>query len=383
MIVWRWTPVLVALVVAGTGTGGGRVMANQQKTAAAGGVSRQAFGRMPDGRAVDAFTLTNRSGLQVTAITYGAIITAVRVPDRQGVVADIVHGFDAIEGYLRRHPYFGAVVGRYGNRIGQAQFALDGRIYKLAANDGPNHLHGGVRGFDTFVWAAEPLSAAAGVRFSRRSPDGEEGYPGNLDVRVTYTLSDADELSVEYEATTDKPTPVNLTQHSYWNLSGHDEGDILGHQLTLHADRFTPVDEKLIPTGALAPVAGTPLDFRAATPIGARIDEAHPQLKFGRGYDHNWILTRKGAGLEPAARAVDPKSGRTLEVATTEPGVQFYTGNFLDGTEKGKGGAIYRHRSAFCLETQHFPDSPNQPAFPSTIVVPGRPYRSQTVFRFK
>jgi aldose 1-epimerase len=346
------------------------------------GVTRQPFGKVPDGTAVDVFTLTNRNGVEIKAISYGAIITAIRVPDRAGALADIVHGYDTLGEYLKRHPYFGAIVGRYGNRIGKAQFTLNGQTYKLAANDGPNHLHGGVNGFDRFVWQAEPLPKGSGVVFSRTSPDGEEGYPGTLKVRVTYTLTDANELAVDYEATTDKPTPVNLTQHSYWNLSGHAAGDILAHELTLYADRYTPVDSTLIPTGELAPVEGTPFDFRKSTAIGARIDQAHEQLKFGRGYDHNWVLTRNGAGLRPAARVVDPRGGRTLTVATTEPGVQFYTGNFLDGSGAGKGGVVYKHRTAFCLETQHFPDSPNKPNFPSTILKPGQTYRSTTVFTF-
>jgi aldose 1-epimerase len=328
------------------------------------------------------FTLTGSNGFEVRAITYGGIITSIRVPDRRGVLADVVLGFDTLQPYLARHPYFGAIVGRYGNRIGKATFDLDGRSYKLAANNGPNHLHGGVRGFDTHIWRAEPLATGVGVTFSRTSPDGEEGYPGTLDVRVTYTLTDPGTLTVDYEATTDKATPVNLTQHTYFNLSGHDAGEILGHEVTLYADRFTPVDETLIPTGVLAPVEGTPFDFRASTAIGARIGQAHPQLAAGRGYDHNFVLTRNGEGMQPAARVVDQRSGRTLEVATTEPGLQFYSGNFLDGSQKGKEGTVYNHRNGFCLETQHFPDSPNKPNFPSTILRPGQTHRSRTSFTF-
>jgi aldose 1-epimerase len=320
--------------------------------------------------------------MEVRAMTYGGIITSILAPDRNGAMADVVLGFDSLEPYLPRHPYFGAIVGRYGNRIGNAQFTLDGRTYKLAANNGPNHLHGGVRGFDKYVWEAAPLADATGVAFSRTSADGEEGYPGSLKVRVTYRLSDANALEIAYEATTDKATPVNLTQHTYFNLAGHDAGDILGHEVTINADRFTPVDATLIPTGELANVAGTPFDFRKPAKVGARIDEPHPQLKMGRGYDHNFVLTRKGVGLEEAARVVDRKSGRTLGVTTTEPGVQFYTGNFLDGRQKGKGGAIYRHRNGLCLETQHFPDTPNRPNFPSAILKPGETYRSRTVFAF-
>jgi aldose 1-epimerase len=346
------------------------------------GVTRSAFGRATDGTPVDLYILANKNGVEVRVITYGGIVTSIRVPDRDGRFADVVHGFDTIDGYLQAHPYFGAIVGRYGNRIGKAQFSLNGQTHKLAANDGPNHLHGGVKGFDKFVWQAEPLPAGVGVALARTSPDGEEGYPGALKTRVTYTLTDANQLAIEYQATSDKATPVNLTSHSYFNLAGHDSNTILNHELTLYADRYTPVDSTLIPTGIMAPVEGTPMDFRKATRIGARIDQPHEQLKFGRGYDHNWVLTRSGDGLAPAARLVDPKSGRTLEVATTEPGVQFYTGNFLDGTLKGKGGAVYKHRSALCLETQHYPDSPNQPGFPSTILKPAETLRSRTVFSF-
>ena len=346
------------------------------------GVTRGAFGKMPDGQAVEMFTLTNKNGVEVRAITYGGIITSIKVPDRDGRMGDVVLGFDSIDGYLGEHPFFGAIIGRYGNRIAKAQFTLDGRTHQLAANNGPNHLHGGVKGFDKVLWRGEAVSGANGVTFSRTSPDGEEGYPGALSVRVTYTLTDANELVVDYHATTDKATPVNLTQHSYFNLTGDGSSDILGHQLTLHADRYTPVDDTLIPTGEIAPVQGTPFDFRKPTAIGARIDQADAQLKNGKGYDHNWVLSRKGAGLQPAARVVEPKSGRTLEITTEEPGIQFYSGNFLDGTIKGKGGHVYKLRSGFCLETQHYPDSPNQPKFPSTILKPGETYKTKTVFRF-
>lgn len=348
------------------------------------GVTRASWGTMPDGTAVDAFTLTNANGVALRAITYGGIIQSLRVPDRAGKFDDVVLGFPTLEGYLGEHPFFGAIIGRYGNRIARARFTLDGRTYKLAANDGPNHLHGGVKGFDKVLWNAEQTRGAAGpgVRFTRVSPDGEEGYPGTLSVRVTYTLTDRNELIVEYHATTDKATPVNLTQHSYFNLAGQASGDILGHELMLNADRYTPVDDTLIPTGELAPVDGTPFDFRQPHAIGARINGDHAQLKFGRGYDHNWVLNRKGDSLQLAARVAEPKTGRTLEVSTTEPGIQFYAGNFLDGKLTGKGGAVYRHRTGFCLETQHFPDSPNKPQFPSTILKPGAEYRSRTVFTF-
>lgn len=346
------------------------------------GVSHAAFGKTKDGKAVDLYTLTNSHGVEVRAMTYGGIITSIRVPDRTGAMADIVLGFDTLDGYLNDPPYFGAIVGRYGNRIAKGQFTLDGRTYKLATNNGPNHLHGGVKGFDKMVWTARPVDSTdgVGVTLTRTSPDGEEGYPGTLSATVTYTLTDRNELIVTYQATTDKATPVNLTQHTYFNLAGG--GDILGHELMLNADRYTPVDATLIPTGALAAVEGTPFDFRRRTAIGARIKQDDPQLKNGNGYDHNWVLNRTGVGLQLAARVVEPNTGRTLEVATTEPGIQFYSGNFLDGTIKGKGGTVYNVRNGLCLETQHFPDSPNHPNFPTTTLKPGDTYSSQTVFTF-
>jgi aldose 1-epimerase len=346
------------------------------------GVTRAKFGTTADGTAVDVFTLRNAAGVEVRAMTYGAIITSIKVPDRSGTMGDVVLGFDALDGYLKQHPFFGAIVGRYGNRIGKGRFTIDGKTYTLATNNGPNSLHGGIRGFDKFVWQAEPMSGRAGVTFSRTSPDGEEGYPGTLAVRVGYELTDRNELIVGYHATTDKATPVNLTQHSYFNLAGQGSGDILQHQMMINADRYTPVDGTLIPTGELAAVKGTPFDFTTATPIGARINDSHPQLKNGQGYDHNWVLNRNAEGVSLAARVVEPSTGRTLEVSTTEPGVQFYAGNFLDGTLTGKGGHVYQRRNGFCLETQHFPDSPNQPSFPSTIVKPGQEYSSKTIFTF-
>jgi len=347
-------------------------------------VARVAFGRLPDGRAVDAFTLTNGQGVEVRVITYGAIIAVVRTPDRTGHVDDIALGFDSLAGYLGEHPYFGALVGRYANRIARGQFTLDGVTHHLALNNGPNSLHGGLRGFDKVLWSADASSGENIARVTLRytSPDGEEGYPGTLATQVTYTLNARNELVVDYEATTDKPTVVNLTQHSYWNLRGEGRGDILDHIVAIDASNFTPVDSTLIPTGEVASVTGTPFDFRAPTAVGLRIGAPNEQIRFGRGYDHNWVLDRKDGSLTHAARVVDPTSGRTLDVSTTEPGMQFYTGNFLDGTIVGKGGHVYGHRAALVLETQHYPDSPNHPNFPSTVLRPGATYRSHTVFRF-
>ncbi len=342
-------------------------------------MKREAYGTV-DGRAIEQFTLTNRNGIEVRAINYGGIITSIKTPDRTGAAGDIVLGFEALDAYLAGHPFFGAIIGRYGNRIAKGRFTIDGTAYTLATNNGPNHLHGGVKGFDKRVWDAQTIPAQMGVSFRYVSAAGEEGYPGKLTVSVFYWLNDNNELIVEYLARTDKTTHVNLTQHSYFNLAG--SGDILGHELTIDADRYTPVDATLIPTGEIAPVEGTPFDFRQPTAIGARIDEAHPQLKNGGGYDHNWVLRRTGSGAQRAARVVEPKSGRTLEVSTTEPGLQFYAGNFLDGTLTGKGGRTYGRRSGFCLETQHYPDTPNQKSFPTTLLKPGGEYKTRTVFTF-
>ena len=349
------------------------------------------FGRLPDGRTVESFTLTNGAGIEIRVITYGAILVSIRTPDRDGRVADIVLGFDDLEGYLTRSRYFGAVVGRYGNRIASGRFTLDGRTYQLATNNGPHHLHGGIRGFDKVLWTGEAFERAggAGVSLSYSSVDGEEGYPGTLNATVTYTLTPANELVVDYEATTDKATPVNLTQHSYFNLAGEGSGDITRHELRLDADHFTPVDSAMIPTGDIVPVEGTPFDFRAPAPIGARIDAGDEQLDRAGGYDHNFVLNGaeqpvgpRGAEPRVAARVMEPSTGRTLDLVTTEPGVQFYAGNRLDGSAAGKGGHPYGRRSGFCLETQHFPDSPNRSNFPSTILRPGSRYVSTTVFTF-
>ena len=348
------------------------------------GVTRAPFGRLPDGRAVELFTLTNAHGVEVRAMTYGGTITVIRTPDRNGQLDDIVLGFDSLAGYLGDSPYFGAIVGRYANRIARGQFTLDGVTYQLARNNGPNSLHGGARGFDKVLWVGEPLGGdSVGVRFRYTSRDGEEGYPGSVAVSVTYTLTPRDELVVDYEASTDKATPINLSQHTYWNLHGAGHGTILDHVLTLDASAFTPVDSTLIPTGEIRLVQGTPFDFRDATPIGARIDQPDAQLRYGRGYDHNWVLDRAAqAGLTHAARLLDPTTGRALDISTTEPGIQFYSGNFLDGTVRGKGGQVYGYRTGLCLETQHFPDSPNRSSFPSTILRPGDTYRSRTVLAF-
>jgi len=333
----------------------------------------------------DSYTLTNAGGMRVKILTYGGIVQSIEVPDRQGRLGDVVLGFDSLDGYQKQSPYFGAIVGRYANRIARGKFTLDGKEYTLAVNNGPNALHGGIKGFDKVVWSAEPFQKgdSTGVTLSYVSRDGEEGYPGTVRASVRYTLTGANELVVDYDATTDQATPINLSQHSYFNLSAGRTPDILGHVLTVDASRYTPVDSTLIPTGVLAPVAGTPFDFRTPTAIGARIDAADTQLKIAGGYDHNFVLDgRPGAEPHHAARVVDPASGRTLDVFTDQPGLQFYSGNFLDGTIKGKGGITYLRRGGFCLETQHFPDSPNHPAFPSTILRPGATYRTRTVFKF-
>ena len=344
------------------------------------GVTRAPFGKTADGTAVEIFTLKNENGVEVRVTNYGGTITSIKTPDRNGTFADIVLGFETLDGYLGEHPYFGAVLGRYANRISLGRFTIDGVGYRLPMNNGPNHLHGGVRGFDKHVWQAEEL-AGNSVRFSRVSPDGEEGYPGNLQVAVAYSLTNYNELVVEYQAMTDQPTHVNLSQHTYFNLAGPGS-DVLGHELTINADRYTPVDRSSIPNGLLAPVAGTPFDFRKPTAIGARIEAKHPQIEHARGYDHNFVLNRKGDALQFAARVVEPASGRMLEVATTEPGVQLYTGNFLDGKIHGKGNVAYGRYGGFCLETQHYPDTPNKPDFPSTLLRPGSTYSSRTVFKF-
>lgn len=349
----------------------------------AAGAHREPFAVMPDGRPVERITLHDGRGMEVRLLTRGGVIQAVRVPDRNGVLADVALGYDTLDGYLADTGFHGALIGRYANRIARGRFTLDGRAYTLATNDGPNHLHGGPGGFHTVIWNAEPFQDARGVGvvLTHVSPAGTEGYPGTLRVRVTYTLVDH-EIEVDYHATTDAPTPVSLTQHTYFNLAGHGAGDVLDHELQLHASHFTPVDATLIPTGEIRPVAGTPFDFTTPGRIGARIDEDDEQLRRAGGYDHNLVLGESaGSGARLAARLREPTSGRVLEVLTTEPGVQFYSGNFLTGVP-GKEGRAYAWRSGLALETQHFPDSPNQPGFPSTILRPGAEYASRTVYRF-
>jgi aldose 1-epimerase len=340
------------------------------------------FGALPDGRSVRLWTLDNGRGLRVRAMEYGAAITSIEVPDREGKVADVALGFDTLEAYREHTSCLGAVVGRYANRIRDGRFTLDGREYRLPLLPSGIHLHGGPKGFDKCVWTGDSIVDSCSVRFRLVSPDGDQGYPGDCRVSVTYSVTDANELTVDFEATTDRATPINLSQHTYFNLAGYDGGSVLDHRVTLRASRFTTVDDIVTPTGEIRSVAGTPLDFRNETPIGARIDDDYEQLKKAGGYDHNFVVDRDGEGLCAVARVVDPKSGRTLTVRSTEPGVQFYTANFLDGSYVGKQGVRLERRHGFCLETQHFPDSPNHPAFPSTVLRPGETLRSHTVFAF-
>ncbi len=349
-------------------------------------ISTTNFGITPRGDSATLFTLTNAAGTEVQISNFGGVIVALKVPDRNDSLADVVLGFNALEPYFEDSPYFGALIGRYGNRIAQGKFTLDGEEYTLAQNNMGNHLHGGLRGFDKVLWQAEPTtgdSSSIGLELRYRSPDGEEGYPGTLDVTVIYTLTNNNELRIDYRATTDAPTVVNLTNHSYFNLTGRGGSSILNHEVMINADRFVPVDSTLIPTGELAGVADTPFDFREPTTIGARIEAEHQQLDYGIGYDHCWVLNQEEPNeLTLAATVFEPSSGRFMEVHTTEPGVQFYSGNFLDGTLTGKGGAVYEQRTGFCLETEHFPDSPNQPDFPSTELRPGETYQTTTVYKF-
>jgi aldose 1-epimerase len=348
------------------------------------GIDRSHFGHLPDGTAVERFALRGASGLTMDVTGYGGAILSLWTPDREGRLGDVVLGFDRLADYVADRAYFGALIGRFANRIRNGRFRLDGREYALPVNDGNNHLHGGPGGFHKVVWNAEPFqeNGTVGIRLGRVSPDGEQGYPGNLDVSVTYRLTLEGALVIDYAAESDQPTPVSMTHHGYFNLSGDPARDVLGHELELHADRFTPVDSGLIPTGELAPVAGTPFDFRRPATIGARIGDPDPRLVQAGGYDHNFVIANGDAPLAPAARVHEPVSGRVLELFTTEPGMQFYSGNYLDGSAVGKGGQPYGYRCGFCLEPQKFPDSPNQPAFPGCIVRPGERYTSRTVYRF-
>jgi len=347
-------------------------------------ITQEPFGTLPGGAQVSQFTLRNTKGMLVKILDFGGIIREIHVPDRHGQFADVALGFDTLEPYLKDSPYFGALIGRYGNRIGKGRFAIDGKDYQLALNDRGNHLHGGARGFDKVPWTAAVEGGNLVLRY--RSADGEQGYPGNLDATVTYGLTDDNEIVMRFHATSDQPTPVNLTQHSYFNLrgTGPDDGDILQHEIVIEADRFLPIDAGSIPLGPLVPVTGTPFDFRQPRPIGERIDQPDKQLRHGSGYDHCWVLNRGAAKreLRRAVRVREPDSGRVLELFTQEPGVQFYSGNFLDASLTGKGGRRYQHRSGFCIEPQHFPDSPNQPAYPDTILRPGEQYQTESRFRF-
>lgn len=348
-------------------------------------ITQAPYGTTPEGEETTLYTLTNANGMVARITDFGGIIVSLTAPDREGNLEDIVLGFDDFSGYLGEHPYFGAIVGRYGNRIALGKFTLDGQEYTLAVNNGPNALHGGLVGFDKKLWDAEPFEEpqAVGLKLDLVSPAGEEGYPGTLTVTVTYTLTNLNELKIHYLATTDAPTVINLTNHSYFNLDGAGDGDILDHEIMINAAHFTPVDETLIPTGEIRPVEGTPFDFRTAKPIGQDIAAEDQQIEFGGGYDHNFVLDKpQPSALSKAAEVYEPDSGRVMEVFTTEPGVQFYVGNFLDGTLVGKGGIAYEKRYGFCLETQHFPDSPNQPDFPSVVLRPGERYTSTTIYTF-
>ena len=345
-------------------------------------IEKQSFGATPAGDAVDIYTLRNDKGAEARIMNYGGVVVSLKMPDKNGAFSDVVLGYDNLDSYVKNSPYFGALVGRYGNRIAGAKFALDGTTYNLPANDGQNTLHGGTKGFDKVVWRAKARMSEDGPQLVLHylSKDGEDGFPGNLDVTATYTLTQDNALRLEYTATTDKDTVVNLTHHSYFNLAG--SGEILGHVLMIPADRFTPVDSTLIPTGELRPVENTPFDFRAPTAIGARIGQDDQQLKYGKGYDHNWVVNKNLGDLGLMARITEPSSGRVMEVSSTEPGLQFYSGNFLDGTITGKGGWVYAHRSALAMEPQHYPDSPNHPDFPTTELKPGETFHNTIIYKF-
>jgi len=347
-----------------------------------GSVTKAPFGNAPDGTPVDIYTLRNAKGCEVRICNYGGIVVSLKVPDKSGKPGDVVLGYDNLDGYIKSSPYFGCLVGRYGNRIAKGKFTLNGKEYTLAVNNGPNSLHGGIKGFDKVVWTAKPLVGPLGpaLGLGYVSKDGEEGYPGNLSVKAIYTWTDDNELHLDYTAATDKDTVVNLTHHSYFNLRGH--GDNLGHVVQINADKFIPVDSTLIPTGELRPVKGTPFDFRTAMPIGARVNAKDEQIKFGGGYDHCWVINKQAGEFARHAVVYEPETGRVMEVWSTEPGLQFYGGNFLDGTITGKGGWTYQFRNGFCMEPQHFPDSPNQANFPSVVLKPGQIYKNTIVYKF-
>lgn len=362
---------------------------NSAETQKTNKVKKESFGKTADGTEAEVYILTNAKGAEAKFTNYGAALTSLKMPDREGKFADVVLGFDSIDGYTnekyqKANPYFGAIAGRYANRIAGAKFSINNQEYKLAANNGKNSLHGGVKGFDKVFWQGKEVSAANGaaVEFTYSSKDGEEGFPGNLTAKVTYTLTDENELKIDYSATTDKETLVNLTHHSYFNLAGEGSGDILTHELKINADKFTPIDAESIPTGELKSVEGTPFDFRAAKEIGKEIDADNEQIKNGKGYDHNFVVNGENGTLRQAAVVTEPKTGRIMEVLTTEPGIQLYTGNYLDGSLAGKSGGKYAKRTGFCLETQHFPDSPNRPDFPTTLLKPNETYKSSTVYKF-
>lgn len=357
---------------------------NKETTEQKPGIDKAAYGQLPDGQTADLYTLHNESGMTVSITNYGGIVVSLTTPDRNGKFEDVTLGMDSLAGYVKGTPYFGALVGRYGNRIAKGKFTLDGKPYTLVTNNFGNHLHGGTVGFDKVLWTATPVEGdEPALKLTYTSKDGEEGYPGNLSVEVTYTLLKDNALKIDYQATTDKPTVVNLTNHTYFNLTGGAKRDILDHVVTLYADKFIPIDKTLIPTGKLQPVAGTPFDFTKPTVVGTRInDSTDTQIKFGGGYDHGWVLNGSGDSLKLAATVYEPTSGRVMEVRTTQPAIQFYTGNFLDGTLTGREGIAYKKRFALCLETEHYPDSPNQPSFPTTTLRPGETYKTTTIYQF-
>ncbi|MGH2775306.1 MAG: aldose epimerase family protein [Actinomycetota bacterium] len=373
------------LLLTGTAVGLAGATSDKRKPPAP-SISKEPFGTV-DGQAVDLYTLTNSRGMKVKIMTYGGIIQSIEVPDRKGRVDNVTLGFDNLDDYVTSSPYFGSITGRYANRIAEGKFTLDGVEYQLATNNGPNHLHGGVKGFDKRVWDATEVldDKSAGLELTYTSPAGEENYPGTLETEVVYTLTNKNEIRMDYNATTSAPTIVNLTNHAYFNLAGEGSGTIEDHRLKLNADHYTPVDPTLIPTGEIASVAGTPFDFTRSTPIGRHIRDSHEQIVIGQGYDHNFVLSRPSANDKTmilAAKVREPTSGRSLRILTTEPGIQFYSGNFLDGTLVGTSGKVYRQTDGFALETQHYPDSPNQPNFPSTVLRPGQVYETTTIYKF-